>query len=214
MITLLESVDLLTKPRVSKVVQSNEAGITCTSPVELPPLLDALDEAIRSNMGGTTSGGSDPATRSLVDAGALMKLMQISSTVMSWCRSVDAVIDKQSMTVTLRRWYVKFNECQHEDGMVNWYANQIVKWEGQILALLDPPKEKDLPQHCPSCGAGEWWDPKTKERYYRPLVIKYRPDSPSMTDDATGVCRACGETWKARELQYELELAEQVQETA
>lgn len=207
MTDLLEAVQSLTRPTVSKVLMSNEAGITCVSDVDLEPLLDRLDEAIRSNMGGSTHGGSDPATRSLVDAGALMKLMQISSQIMDWARIVGSVIDKQSMIVTLDRWYLRYMEYPHSDEISAGYAKQLRNWAHQIEASLDPPREKDLDSPCPSCGATEWWDPQTKERYFRPLVIRYRPDSDAMVNDARGICRACATTWGVRELQYEIELA-------
>lgn len=208
MTDLLEAMEALTKPRHSKAVQTNEAGITCTSPIELPSLLEQLDESIRSNMGGSTHGGSDPATRSLADAGALMKMMQISSQVMDWARIVGSVIDKQSTPVTLTRWYVRYNEYPHSGEMSASYTRQLHKWAAQIEATLDPPREKDLDSPCPSCGATEWWDPATKERYHRPLVIRYRPDSDSMVNDARGICRACATTWGVRELQFEIEEAE------
>ncbi|TFD61119.1 hypothetical protein E3T43_01210 [Cryobacterium sp. Hh7] len=204
---LLDALDALTKPTHRKIIQDDPNGpeLTKVVHVEDDALLDQLDNAIRSSMGGTTSGGSDPATRSLVDSGALMRFMQISSEVQQWARVAGAVIDKASVGITLRNWFVRFKEYPISTRTVTFYTKQLRKWAFQIEATLNPPKEKDLPDACPSCGASEWWDPATKERYYRPLVIRYQPDSPTMVDDARGVCRACAKTWGVRELQFEIE---------
>ena len=204
---LLDALDALTNPVHRKIIQDNPDGPEATKVVHVEddPLLDQLDNAIRSSMGGTTSGGSDPATRSLVDSGALMRLMQISSQAQQWARAAGSVIDKGSVGNTLRIWFVRFGEYPSSTETVEFYTKQLRKWAHQIEASLNPLKEKDLPDECPACGATEWWDPSTKERYYRPLVIRYQPDSPTMVDDARGVCRACAKTWGVRELQFEIE---------
>jgi len=203
---LLSAVDALTKPRHSKTVQSNEAGITCVSPVELPPLLDDLNDAIYASMGGNTSGASDPATRAPVNILALQTLMRISEQVAGWARMAGVVVDKENTTSTLRRWYVKFSQRQISGEVESMYVSQMKAWESQIINALDPPREKDLPSDCPSCGASEWW--KDGERFRRPLVIRYRADDGDMIDNATGMCRACAQVWSARALQYEIENVE------
>ena len=208
MTDLLAAVDSLTKPRHSKTVQSNEAGITCVSPVELPPLLDDLNAAIYASMGGNTSGASDPATRAPVNILALQTLMRISEQVAGWARMAGVVVDKENTTSTLRRWYVKFSERQISGEVESMYVSQMKAWESQIINALDPPREKDLPGACPSCSAVEWWQAATGERFSRPLVIRYRPDDEDMIGNATGTCRACTKVWSARELQYEIEEAE------
>lgn len=206
MTDLISALTALTKPTRRKIIQDNPAGPQPTKMVEVvdAALLEQLDEAIRSSMGGTTSGGSDPATRSLFDADALERMAAISAKVNSWARMAGSVIDKGSVSVTLERWHVKFIG----DALVtnhDVYAGIMRKWAAQISAALDRPREKDLPDECPNCGAKEWW--RDGVRYYRPLIIRYRPADSGVVKDATAACRACEETWGARELAFELEEA-------
>ncbi|MBC7594515.1 MAG: hypothetical protein H7288_11355 [Kineosporiaceae bacterium] len=170
------------------------------------PLLEQLDEAIRSNMGGSTRGASDPAARAVANLGALMKMMQISSQIMDWARIVGSVIDKPSMVVTLERWHVKYIGGVHDDAITAGHARMLTSWAEQIEALLDPPREMDFEQNCPTCGSDCWWSPADKASYPRPIVVKYRPGEP--IDSAEGLCRACKTVFGARELQFELEKAQ------
>ena len=118
------------------------------------------------------------------------------------------MIEKASPAITLDRWFVKFEGKPHSPEIRAQHTKQLVKWAGQINALLDPPREKDLPSECPTCGAGEWWDASTGAKHTRPLIIRYRPADEGMVKDATGHCRACEKVWNARELAYEIELAD------
>jgi len=205
---LLDAVDDLTKPQRQKFMQDTVDGGTVMVTVCQGSLLEQLDAAIRSNMGGTTAGSSDPATRSLANAAALMKMMQISSVIIDWARIHGAPITKGSPQTTLRAWYVTFNGSPHSPEIRAEHTKQLRRWAVQINAVLDPPREKDLPDACPLCGATEWWDPANGDKYSRPLVIRYRPADDGLVRDATGHCRACAKVWNARELAYEIEVAD------
>lgn len=102
---LLLAVEDLTKPRNSKVVQQNEAGITCTSPVELPSLLDQLELSIQSSMGGSMSGASLAFEGAPLNTAALFEAMKITSQIGSWCHSAKVVATRQP-AVDLKAWYV------------------------------------------------------------------------------------------------------------
>ena len=198
---LLDAIWALTKPRTIKhLIGDKLVSVT------LPPLFDQLDTAITSSMGGTTPGGSDPSNRSVANDGALMRLIQISSQVGDWARMVGSIIDKQSNAVTLERWYVKHAARPHSPEIVDSHTGQLVRWAGQIEALLDPPKEMDFAQRCPSCSSDCWFDTETKASYPRPLILNFRPGEP--IENARGRCRACKKTWGGREMAYELEVAE------
>lgn len=201
MTDLLSAVDALTKPTTSKHMVGD-----LLATVTLPPLLEQLDEAIRSNMGGTTPGGSDPRTRNMVNAGAFMKACQISSQLGDWARSAGSVIVKQDMGATLTKWHAKFIGTPRSAEQEQSYIRRMNGWAAQIIATLDPPKEADLPYNCPVCDASEFWF--EGERYYRPLVIRYRPADEGMVEKARAVCRACEATWGVREIQYEIEKKE------
>jgi hypothetical protein len=207
MTDLLEAVWALTRPTHRKVIVDNPAGPLPTKVVTVTDeaLLEQIDNAIRSNMGGSTPGGSDPRTRSILNIGAFNVVQAIADKVHMWARMAGSVIDKESLPKTLEAWHAKFiahpwdiNDAVHTKIMRGWAA--------QIQATLAPPREKDLPDPCPACGASEWW--RDGERFFRPLIIRYKPDDPAMVDRAVGMCRACAETWGVRELQFELEKAQ------
>ena len=206
---LLNALDDLTRPVQRKIIQDTPNGpeLTRTVTVTDVALLDQLDEAIRSSMGGTTQGGSDPATRSLVNAGALVKMFQISSEVFDWARAAGAVIDKGSLSNTLRAWHAKFIGRATQEDRSEYYTRRLTGWAAQIIATLDPPKQMDFPNPCPACESDCYWDKETQQSYSRPLVVRYRPAESGVVMDAVGACRACGKTWGARELAFELERA-------
>lgn len=197
---LLDAVDALTKPRTSKVVQQNDAGITCTSPVELPPLLEQLEASIRSSMGKGTSGASLAFEAAPLNTAALFEAMKITNQIEQWCRQVNVKATRQPAS-DLRAWYVA---TLTTDEAREFEAKQLRKWARTIESLLDPPREKDLPDACPSCGAKSWW--RDGAEYYRPLIVRYRPADPVGTAMAT--CRSCEQVWNARELAYQLEQEE------
>lgn len=200
---LLDAVDALTKPRKSKVVQQNDAGITCTSTVELPSLLEQLDASIRSSMGGSTSGASLASERAPLDTGALFEAMKITTQIEQWCRAAKVKATRKPAD-DLRAWYVaKLAQADDLDAET-FHIKQLGKWAHTIEALLDRPREKDLPDACPTCGAKSWW--RDGAEYYRPLLVRYRTDDP--VGSATAVCRSCEANWNARELAYLLEQEE------
>lgn len=200
---LLGAVDALTKPIISRVIQTNDAGITCTEPtkVELPSLLDQLLASIQSSMGGSTSGASLAFEGAPLNTSALFEAMKITAQIDSWCHAVGIVATHQPAH-DLRAWYA-MTLARPETR--EFETKHLEQWKRTIESLLDPPRQKDLPDACPECGATEWWDPKTGARYHRPLVIRYKPDDPG---DATGMCRACAHVWNARELAFAIEQAE------
>ena len=194
---LLDAVEALTKPRKSKVVQSNAAGITCTSVVVLPSLLEQLDQSISSSMGRSTAGASLASQSSPLDTGALFEAMKITSQIEQWCRGVG-VRATRSAAVDLPAWYVA-TLSQRDDH--DRHVRQLQKWAHLIESLLDRPREKDLPDECPQCGAKSWW--RDGAEYFRPLIVRYREDDP--VGSAMAACRACEKVWNARELAFILE---------
>jgi hypothetical protein len=216
--TLLDVVDDLTLPKHNPVTQDVMIEVTDTETqavtvrasgrtrkgfVTLPPLLTQLQDAIRSSIGGTASGASLAHERSVLDADALQKAMIIASTIGDWCRLVDAHHDRADMCASLRGWYTKrlaTNPTQAED---DFYQGQLRGWVSFVWAKLDPVRERELPDACPTCGAAEWW--RDGERYHHPLVIKYRPNDADMIERGRALCRACEQVWGIRELAYALE---------
>lgn len=201
MTDLNDAVDELTLPKTVKVMQ--DEGVV---PVEVPPLLTQLDEAIRSSMGGSAAGATLASQGSVVNDAALFKLMQISSQVRDWCRR-GATTYARTTTAALRLWYVH-SQAQIQDP--DYYVRTMRGWAASIRALLDPPRLLEVPGACPACGATSWWDKADPSRDGRsfPLVVEYHPNG-RVVDSARGFCRACEQVWGARELAYALEQKEQ-----
>src|SRR5690606_33193048 len=120
--------------------------------------------------------------------------MKISTQIQDWCRMAGAKVVRNP-TADLAAWHaaVQAKTLRHESEQ--FYLKQLRGWAGQIRSLLDPPRERDLPDSCPVCGATAWWDPKSGTKYLRPLVVQYRPNGPDMLQQARALCRACEQVW-------------------
>jgi len=207
---LLDAVDRLTKPDRRSIRQDllTEGKVTGTQrvTVELPPLLERLDEAIRSSLGGTAGGASLAHERAILDTDALFMFIKIASIIRDWTIAArlrptgDAGKD-------LRAWYTATLAHPLSDEVEAFHSRMLHGWAGQILGKLDPWREKDLPDACPVCGATEWWNKADGLPYTRPLIVRYKPDGADMIQQARALCRACEEVWSVRALAYDLEQA-------
>lgn len=196
---LLTAVEQLTKPIRSKVMQGEAISV-----VELPPLLVQLDQAIRSSMGGTASGASLAFEGAPLNTAALFKAMKISAQVTDWCHALK-IVPARNTRADLLTWYAAYTQST-PDPTVERYRTKVLRgWAASIEEMLNPPRERELPDACPTCDATEWWDMRTGGKYPRPLVIRYRPGDDDLVGDAKGFCRACEAAWGARQLAFELE---------
>lgn len=174
--------------------------------VERLPLLDELYEMIRNSMEKNGGSASLPSRRSVLDDEALFKFMVISAQIGDWCRAVK-IRPHGKPKDDLLAWLEVARNWDATDGAGKFYVTQMGKWAASIVAILDRPRERDHPEPCPACGAAEWW--RKGERFLRPLVTRYRPtDGTQLIDNARSMCRACEQTWTARELAYALEEAD------
>jgi hypothetical protein len=202
---LLDVVDALTLPRTTRHIQSNEAGITCTTPIEHPPLLDQLDDAIRGTI-GIGGSGSLPNERNMLNNEALYKSVLITTLIRDWARGANVEVRPDSKPRDLlRRWYIAFAQKPASREVEGVYLRQMGVWLGQIQTMFDPPRTQDLPGACPTCGAKEWW--QDGQRFPRPLVITFH-EGPDMIDNGKGMCRACEAVFGIRELSYAIDAAE------
>jgi hypothetical protein len=213
---LLDAVDALTKPIRSKVIQDPPPGagweLSHTVTVELPPLLQQLEDAIRGGLVGVGGSGSLANERNMLDGDALYRFTIISSTIRDWARIVGAEVDKQSPASTLRSWFVLFQQRRNSLEMERFYTKQLTSWASQIDAKLNPPRVWDLPHACPVCLASSWWSKNTHEEYPRPLVIEYRETGATLVEDARALCRSCEQVWTVRELKFQIEELEKLHE--
>jgi hypothetical protein len=203
MTELLDAVDALTKPGVlHHTIQ--DSRFTCV--VFDTPLLDRLENEIRFSLSREGSK-SLPNQRVPINSGALHLFMRISSQITDWAHDAKATVHKGDPGRTLRAWYVAWTQTEREAGSIAGRVRLLTGWEVSIRREIEPPRQKDLPDPCPTCGASEWW--RDGERYPRPLVVE-SPRNPevNLIDESTAHCRACDKRWGARELAYELEQKE------
>jgi hypothetical protein len=209
---LLLGVEALTKPAKhgewQDIIQAGVPVGTQKITIELPPLLEQLDGAIRSSMGGApTSGAALAFEGAVLNTAALFTAMKISTQIRDWCR-IAKVQPVKNTSTNLVNWYIKLDQGPIALEVETFHVKILSSWAKQIKAMLDPPRERDLPDACPVCGATEWWDMKDGKKYPRPLVVRYRPSQEDMIGQAKGICRACATVFGVRELAYEIEQAE------
>jgi hypothetical protein len=155
-------------------------------------------------MGGSTRGAALASESAVLNVSALYEAMKIETQVRDWCRRVN-VIPTKSATKDMKAWYAATLAHTLDDAQENYYTNTLDQWARSIRGMLNPWREKDLPDPCPACGATDWWDKSTRSRYLRPLIIRYRPDGADMVERSHGMCRSCEEVWNVRELAWLIE---------
>lgn len=204
---LLEAVEALANPIVTKVIQDGPIGSGLAGQqiikVTQAPLLQQLDEAIRGTI-GIGGSGALASQRNVLDADALHRFAVISSTIKDWARMVKAEVTPDAVT-NLKRWYAIYSD---RNGTEKFYSSQMGGWKSQIEDKLNPARIRELPDACPLCGASDWFDPADKLRYLHPLIVKYRPSGADMIQEAEALCRSCAAVWGVRQLAYELEQIE------
>lgn len=192
MVTLLDLVDQLTLSQRHRVVQDINGRPRVFHSIELP-LLVQLEDAIRGSMERNTGGGSDPATRNVLDSDALFRFLMIKQMINNWL-IVAKLPPGKDPAASLRHWYTW--TLSAPSFIPDWYERVLSEWVIGIRALLDPAHQMDLPDACPECSATSWTDPEG-ERFLRPLLITYRADHPLGTlGGATVRCRACLSEWR------------------
>jgi len=208
--TVLDAVDELTLPQKHRVTSGivrngqlvGQHEITATE----QPLLTKLVEAIRGTIG---ADGPSKATldseRSPLDADALFRFVLIDNQIRDWCRGLKLTPGPDPVQ-NLRSWYVESMKYPQSEAADTFHIRKMTDWAGAIRSKIDPGREWELPDRCPVCDADTWW--RDGEQFYRPLIIKYRPDGADTIEKARGLCRACAKVWKVRELAYAIEVRE------
>jgi hypothetical protein len=201
---LLDAVDELTKPVVSHFPQVGDDGKWLRAhTATFPPLLTQLEAAIISSTSGR-AGGGDPATRAVLNSGALFDFMRITSQIRDWCH-IEKVATSKDAGADLRRWYVAFvvHEKPHE-----FHIRELHRWAGTIRTLLEPPRRVPVTAACVVCDALQWVDADGDTHPY-PVVIEYHDGEPDILATATAICRACEKVWRGsrelRALRFEID---------
>lgn len=193
---ILDAVDALTTPVRTALIRDDGSMIRA----EQEPLLVQLEDAIRGSGVGIGGSGALASERNIINGVALFEFQQIRASIIRW-RQELSLSPTDSLVDGLRGWHAAWIATQDA---AEFRLSELRRWAKTIRTLLDPPRQQDLPEPCPACDAGTWFDAQTVEERLRPLVILYRNDE--HPDKATAKCRACECTWGARELAYELEV--------
>lgn len=164
--------------------------------VSLPrdPLLLELRRAVQSNLGGTTSGRTDPAARSLINIGAFEMYEDISGRINSLYNAMTGNKPRETPEESLSGWFVVFRAFhmsgRYTDQQTARIESQLKRFISRIHTLLDPPRVKEITGACPvaECRAEH-----VKTEAGSPgaaLYASYRKDEQPVVR-----CRACGTEW-------------------
>lgn len=157
-----------------------------------PPLLEQLEAAVTSDVGGGAGQGQAAHTRTPFDVGALTLYGAIDERVRAWFLDIGGAPGKGiTLTQLLRSWYVLRTATIHTTADDDRYAAVLRGWRTGILDIIDPPEQ--IPyrgQPCPVCGetrarievAGDVEDTVALWAFLRP---EYREEG------SYGLCRAC-----------------------
>ena len=141
----------------------------------------------------------------MLNGDALHKSLKMKSTIRDWARTAGFELRQGSTPAEmLRGWYVLFVASERSDELTGFHLKMLAGWAHQIVAALDPPRLKDLPDACPTCGADTWW--QDGQEFTRPLLLSMH-DGPDMIETGKGMCRACEAVFGLRELSYAIEEA-------
>ena len=206
---LLDAIDKLTRNHITRVVQTNPQGITCTSTVDHDPLLMQLRDAVAGGI-GSKGAGSDGSARIPFDAGALQLFDGIAKKVNAWYLELPGAIEERYLWDRLRDWYIDFENRRRAGKISDTLEHDTLKliegWARSIEVYFDPPISLEITGPCPMCGERWAFDPKTGDQITA-IILEYRNIGTETLDKATGLCRFCTTVWRGRSGMRELRWA-------
>jgi len=138
---LLEALEALTKPRTTRVMQGNDAGITCISTLQHEPLIAMLRNAI-AGATGSKGGSSDGALRIPINPAALKLYDEIWRTSGEWFTALTREPIRASAELNLSGWFLAFRDARGAGDVTGEiereHTRQLSSWVRQITGLFDP----------------------------------------------------------------------------
>lgn len=186
------AIDKLTRPWTD-VLTPKETGTGKYVPVDFPPLLDMLDDACRSSIGGVPSSGrTDPASRNLLNLEAHGLREHIDGTVRAWIGELS----KRRPEVELKAAVVQLGGILHAHqaaaSMPTVEYQRITaffpRWCDRIWRLFDPPVVKDIVGACPNCAETSY-QAMDGAKSTAMIAFYWRGIRPEAK------CQRCGEHW-------------------
>ena len=194
------AVNVLTHPW-SDVLTPKESGTGTYQPIDYPPLLDMLKQAIGSSTGKTQSGKSPDAERSLLNLQAFALYEHIDGTTRAWLRELSTVPAKANLKEALTQ-LAGLLQALHASNQIKeqrytHIAAQFGRWRKQIWEMFDPPTVKDLIGKCPNCDEAAYYNLEGGKS--TALIAYYwRGVEPQAK------CQRCGEAWAGERQLLEL----------
>lgn len=174
------------------VLSPRESGTGKYQPIDYPPLLDMLKEAIGSSLGKTGAGRSPDAERNIMNLKAFALWQHIDGTTRAWLHDLS----KQRPSGNLKHALVQLwglLDALHASNQIKesrylHIVEQFPRWRAQIWEMFDPPIVKDLIGACPNCNETSY---RNLENAKSPALIAYywkgiQPEAK---------CQCCGERW-------------------
>lgn len=144
---LLEAVNKLTHPHKTRVMQSNDAGITCISEVEHDPLLILLRDAVAGGT-GPHAGGTLGSERIPLNPTAMELFDDIAGQINAWYLALPDHREHRYINDRLTDWYLDY-ENRRRGGRTTRFEDTAVTakleaWAEQVEAMFDPPQVLEL----------------------------------------------------------------------
>lgn len=185
----------LTEPW-SDVLSPQETGRDRYITLDYKPMLDMLDDACRSGIGGQPSSGrTDPAGRSLLDLQAFELREHIDGTVRAWIGKLGREKPAAELKDAVRQ-LSGILHAHHAAGTIPDSEHDRIRaffprWCEKISRIYDPPVEKELDGACPNaeCEQTHWVNRDGDQA--AALIAFYHRGSGLVQ----AKCRACGWTW-------------------
>ncbi|MCA0332265.1 MAG: hypothetical protein LCI03_20565 [Actinobacteria bacterium] len=116
-------------------------------------LLEQLQEAVGSNLGGGSGSGRPGRERTPLDLGAFSLMEQIDDRVRAWLDELGARPGKAVSTgQALRSWFTLWCATPREVGDHDRRRHVLEGWVTSIRDKLDPPDRIEITAPCPVCG--------------------------------------------------------------
>lgn len=202
MTDLEAAVSALTDPVLIPHMQKTDDGEYLRMHItELPCLLDQLESAIISSIGGQGNVQTGKNARNVVNGDALHQFTLISSTISSWCTSIAKIRAPRGARAGL----LAFLSVKPDAG--EFYINEMRRWASIITMTLDPPKTVQVIDPCPECGATDYTGDEGVIPH--PVSVRYEREDPLSTVRAN--CAACDYEWSGltaiRALRFQLDIS-------
>lgn len=197
LMTILEDVEQLTRPYQVEVMQEHEDPdvVVENTKITLDPLLTQLENAVGSShsMGGR--GATDPTTRNVIDAGALMLLTNIEEDIKGLWETLHPRGPRkpEDNRRAVRLLYVQLHRLSMDralaDSELEKVRGIINFWVVQIENKFDPPVVIEVTRPCPRCRVSFVYDE------WNDRVLALSIEWHNSMEKSHGECRACGATW-------------------